>query len=129
VISSAEEGLAKPRPEIYRRAAARLGLPPEACVFVDDYEANVRAAEELGMRASSTGWTAARISPRSWPASASRSDSLVVAHRVLDRYVGGWATLAAQDVRQDLGEVVLLEPNRTSSRALQHSRAGTGHPV
>jgi putative hydrolase of the HAD superfamily len=50
VISSAEEGLAKPEAEIYRRAAARLGLPPEACVFVDDYEANVRAAEELGMR-------------------------------------------------------------------------------
>ena len=50
VISSAEEGLAKPEAEIYRRAAARLGLPPEACVFVDDYEANVRAAEDLGMR-------------------------------------------------------------------------------
>ena len=50
MISSAEEGLAKPEAEIYRRAAARLGLPPEACVFVDDYEANVRAAEELGMR-------------------------------------------------------------------------------
>jgi putative hydrolase of the HAD superfamily len=50
VISSAEEGLAKPETEIYRRAAARLGLPPEACVFVDDYEANVRAAEALGMR-------------------------------------------------------------------------------
>ena len=50
VISSAEEGLAKPDLEIYRRAAERLGLPPESCVFVDDYEANVRAAEALGMR-------------------------------------------------------------------------------
>ena len=50
VVSSAEEGLAKPDAEIYRRAAGRLGLPPESCVFVDDYEANVRAAEALGMK-------------------------------------------------------------------------------
>jgi putative hydrolase of the HAD superfamily len=50
VVSSAEEGMAKPDLEIYRRAAARLGLPPESCVFVDDYDANVRAAEAVGMR-------------------------------------------------------------------------------
>jgi len=50
VVSSAEEGVAKPEAEIYRRAAERIGLPPEACIFVDDYEANVRAAEALGMK-------------------------------------------------------------------------------
>ena len=50
VVSSAEEGIAKPDAEIYRRAAERLGLRPESCVFVDDYEGNVRAAEALGMR-------------------------------------------------------------------------------
>ena len=50
VVSSAEEGVAKPDAEIYRRAAERIGLPPEACVFVDDYEANVRAAEAIGMK-------------------------------------------------------------------------------
>ena len=50
VVSSAEEGVAKPDLEIYRRAADRLGLPPEFCVFVDDYDANVRAAEAVGMR-------------------------------------------------------------------------------
>ena len=50
VLSSAEEGVAKPEAEIYRRAAERIGLPPEACVFVDDAEANVRAAEAVGMR-------------------------------------------------------------------------------
>lgn len=50
VVSSAEEGVAKPEAEIYRRAAARIGLAPEACVFVDDADANVRAAETLGMR-------------------------------------------------------------------------------
>ena len=50
VVSSAEEGVAKPEPEIYRRAAQRIGLPVEACVFVDDSDTNVRAAEALGMR-------------------------------------------------------------------------------
>ncbi len=50
VVLSAEEGVAKPDAEIYRRAAERIGLSPEACVFVDDADANVRAAEALGMR-------------------------------------------------------------------------------
>jgi putative hydrolase of the HAD superfamily len=51
VICSAEEGIAKPEPAIYRRAAARLGLAVEACVFVDDHEPNVAAAHALGMTA------------------------------------------------------------------------------
>jgi putative hydrolase of the HAD superfamily len=50
IVSSAEEGVAKPEPAIYRLAAERLALPPEACVFVDDHEPNVRAAEAVGMR-------------------------------------------------------------------------------
>jgi putative hydrolase of the HAD superfamily len=50
VVSSAEEGLAKPEPEIYRLAAEQIGIPPEACVFVDDADRNVRAAEAVGMR-------------------------------------------------------------------------------
>lgn len=49
VVSSAEEGIAKPEPAIYRLAAERLGLPPAACVFVDDSEPNVAAAVEMGM--------------------------------------------------------------------------------
>jgi putative hydrolase of the HAD superfamily len=51
VVSSAEVGLAKPDPEIYALACTRLGLPPTACVFVDDHEPNVRAAEAGGLRA------------------------------------------------------------------------------
>ena len=53
VVSSAEEGMAKPEPEIYRRAAERLGLPPEACVFVDDYDGERprgRGARDAGHR-------------------------------------------------------------------------------
>jgi putative hydrolase of the HAD superfamily len=50
VISSAEVGLAKPDAAIYRLACARLALAPAACVFVDDHEPNVRAAEAAGLR-------------------------------------------------------------------------------
>jgi len=51
IVVSAEVGMAKPRPEIFRLAADRLGLPPEACVFVDDWDKNVDAARAVGMQA------------------------------------------------------------------------------
>lgn len=51
IVISAEVGMAKPAPEIFRLAAHRLGLPPEACVFVDDWDQNVEAARALGMQA------------------------------------------------------------------------------
>ncbi len=40
----------KPGERIYRDALAKLGLPPEACVFIDDVEENVAAARKLSMR-------------------------------------------------------------------------------
>lgn len=51
IICSAEVGLAKPDLAIYRLAADRLSLPTDACLFIDDYEPNIEAAEETGMRA------------------------------------------------------------------------------
>ena len=50
IVCSAEVGCAKPEPEIYALACNRLGLPPAACVFVDDNESNVRAADAVGIR-------------------------------------------------------------------------------
>jgi putative hydrolase of the HAD superfamily len=50
VVCSAEVGVAKPEPEIYRLAAGCLDLLPESCVFVDDHKPNVAAAEQVGMR-------------------------------------------------------------------------------
>ncbi len=41
----------KPGERIYRDALRKLGLPPEACVFIDDSEENVAAARKLSMRA------------------------------------------------------------------------------
>ncbi len=47
-VISAEVGMRKPEERIFRLAARRLGLAPAECVFVDDVEANVAAARELG---------------------------------------------------------------------------------
>ncbi|MFJ5048957.1 HAD-IA family hydrolase [Streptomyces sp. NPDC088719] len=49
VVSSAVEQVAKPDPAIYRIAAARAGVPPARCLFVDDRQENVDAATALGM--------------------------------------------------------------------------------
>jgi len=51
VIISAEVGLAKPDPRIYRLALARLDVEPGAAVFVDDFEENVEGARAVGMQA------------------------------------------------------------------------------
>jgi putative hydrolase of the HAD superfamily len=51
IVCSAEVGLVKPEPQIYALACARLGLPPGACVFVDDHRPNVAAAADAGLRA------------------------------------------------------------------------------
>ncbi len=40
----------KPGERIYRDALGKLGVPPEACVFIDDIEENVAAARRLSMR-------------------------------------------------------------------------------
>jgi putative hydrolase of the HAD superfamily len=49
VVDSAFVGTRKPEPEIYAITLERLGLPAEACVFVDDVEINVAAAQAAGM--------------------------------------------------------------------------------
>jgi putative hydrolase of the HAD superfamily len=49
VVISGEVGIRKPAPEIYRLGAERIGLEPEACVFVDDLPFNLSPAAELGM--------------------------------------------------------------------------------
>lgn len=51
IVCSAEERVMKPAPEIYELTLERLGRKPEEAVFIDDNEANVRAAKEVGMSA------------------------------------------------------------------------------
>lgn len=49
VVISGEVGMRKPEERIFRHAAGLLGLDPAECVFIDDIEANIKAAEALGM--------------------------------------------------------------------------------
>jgi putative hydrolase of the HAD superfamily len=48
VVDSGFVGVRKPDPRIYELVLERLGLPAEACVFVDDFAHNVEAARALG---------------------------------------------------------------------------------
>ncbi|HKF76867.1 MAG TPA: HAD family phosphatase [Candidatus Dormibacteraeota bacterium] len=49
VVISSEVGMRKPEERIFRHTAALLGLEPRECVFIDDIEANVAAAEAIGL--------------------------------------------------------------------------------
>lgn len=49
-VLSYEAGCMKPDPWIYRRAVHLSGLPAQKCVFIDDRQENVSAAEKIGMR-------------------------------------------------------------------------------
>jgi putative hydrolase of the HAD superfamily len=49
VVISCEVGMRKPDEQIFRHAAQALGVEPGECVFVDDIDHNVRAAEAVGM--------------------------------------------------------------------------------
>lgn len=49
VIDSSEVGLRKPDPRVYVLALERLGASPEETFFVDDFEANVKAAKDVGL--------------------------------------------------------------------------------
>jgi putative hydrolase of the HAD superfamily len=50
MVISAEVGLAKPDPAIFRLALERLNVPAAAALFVDDIPANLEAARAVGMR-------------------------------------------------------------------------------
>lgn len=51
LVISGAEGLMKPDPALFERALARVGVPAEQTVFVDDMRANVDAAARVGLRA------------------------------------------------------------------------------
>jgi putative hydrolase of the HAD superfamily len=51
VVISGEVGMRKPEERIFRHAAGMLGLDPAECVFVDDIDVNIKAAEAIGMTA------------------------------------------------------------------------------
>ena len=50
VIDSSVEGVRKPGSRIFELAMERMDCSPEQSLFLDDYPANVAAAESLGIR-------------------------------------------------------------------------------
>lgn len=50
VVDSCEVGLRKPDPAIFELTCERLGVAPEAAVFLDDSPVHVAAAERVGLR-------------------------------------------------------------------------------
>ena len=47
-VVSFKVGMTKPDPRVYRCFLEQYGLNPESCVFVDDTEENVTAAQQIG---------------------------------------------------------------------------------
>src|SRR5690606_37775218 len=47
-IYSCHWRVTKPDPRIYRISLKQLGLEPEDCLFIDDLEVNIEAAQKLG---------------------------------------------------------------------------------
>ena len=51
MVDSAFVGCRKPDPRIYQLTLERVELEPEQCIFIDDMQINVDAANELGLHA------------------------------------------------------------------------------
>jgi len=49
-VADGETDRSKPHPDPYLEAAARLQLPPAACLVVEDSPTGIAAAEEAGCR-------------------------------------------------------------------------------
>ena len=51
IVSAGDVAHGKPAPDVYLRAARRLGVPPGACLVFEDSPVGLRAARAAGMRA------------------------------------------------------------------------------
>jgi len=54
VVNGSQVERTKPDPEVYGRAVERLGLPPQACVAVEDAEIGVLSAKRAGLHCIAT---------------------------------------------------------------------------
>lgn len=50
VLLSSEQGITKPNPLLFERAAEHAGFPPGECVMIDDRQENCDGAEQAGMK-------------------------------------------------------------------------------
>ncbi|HYL76398.1 MAG TPA: HAD family phosphatase [Bryobacteraceae bacterium] len=50
IVSAEDVTAGKPDPQVFQKAAERLGVPPARCIVVEDAAAGVEAARRAGMR-------------------------------------------------------------------------------
>ena len=50
IVVSSDVKMIKPNPAIYKYILETYNLKPEECLFIDDVEANVKAAEKAGIK-------------------------------------------------------------------------------
>lgn len=50
IVSADDVTIGKPDPQVFLRAAAKLGVPPSRCIVVEDAAAGIEAARRAGMR-------------------------------------------------------------------------------
>jgi beta-phosphoglucomutase family hydrolase len=50
IVSAEDVTAGKPDPQVFLKAAAKLGIPPARCIVVEDAAAGVEAARRAGMR-------------------------------------------------------------------------------
>lgn len=51
IVTSFQERMCKPNPDLFQRVIDRYGLKPEETIMLDDSEANVKAARSVGLDA------------------------------------------------------------------------------
>ena len=49
LVASCRVGMRKPEPRIYELMCRELGIPPEAAIFLDDLDSNLKPARAMGM--------------------------------------------------------------------------------
>lgn len=74
-VSAGEVGRGKPAPDVYLRAAERLGADPRACVAIEDSSNGIRAGKAAGMRVVAVPHPLFPVAP----------DALTSADRILGR--------------------------------------------
>src|SRR6266508_3959228 len=48
IVISGEVGVVKPEPEIFEIMLEKIGKPANACLFIDDAQANIEQAQRMG---------------------------------------------------------------------------------